>query len=426
MRIGNKSKFIICLVMVLAFTLAFSGCTTFDTFRHTYFEEGSEDSMPVITIGVFEPQTGSNASKGRDEIKGIELANSIYSNVDGYKVVISKVDTQSKVSAATTAIQGLIEMKPVAIIGSWGEAPSLAASEYIEAAEIPAITPSATNPLITQTNDYYFRACITESQMGEGLAEYAYKELGSRTIGIIGLKNDSSTASVIDGFEAKIKKLAGKKKKAITYTTEIAATEEEMKTALSEVRKSGCNVCFASLGTEAMDIFFTLAEEKKMTEVTYLGTRNWGNPEFVQMMKKHPDIKVVFPYTSVITSTAGSEDNLTEEAQRFQIEYQNRYGSEDIPSEYAALGYDSYLTIINAIHNAKSTKGMDIRKAMLELKDLKGVTGVFSFDEVGNLIRTVNLSTIKDNKVVSEYVTKSEAEAKALDDIETTQTTEAN
>lgn len=413
-------------MLILSMVCMLAGCTTFDSFRHAFLEESSEDSMPVITIGVFEPQTGSNSTYGKDEIKGIELANSIYSNVDGYKIVLSKVDTQSKVSAATTAIQGLIEMNPVAIIGSAGEATSLAACDYIQKAHIPTITPSATNPLITQSSSYYFRACITESQMGEGLAEYAYRELKSRRIGVISIKNDSNTASIIDGFGDKIKSMAGKKKRAIKLTTEISPTEEEMKTALDELRKSRCDVCFVSLGTEAMDMFFTFAEEKGMTGITYLGTRNWGNYDFVQMMKKHKDIKVVFPYASVMTGTDSGSDNLTEEAERFQIEYQNRYGNEDIPSDYAALGYDAYLLVVNAIHNAKSTEGKAIRSAMLDLKDLKGVTGVFSFDEMGNVVRTVNLSTIKDDTVISEYVTKSEAEAKALEDIESTQNAEGN
>jgi len=403
-----------------------SGCTTFDSFSHAFLEESSEDAMPIITVGIFEPQTGANAAKGKEELKGIELANSIYSNVDGYKVVLSKVDTQSKVSATTTAIQGLIDMKPVAIIGSAGEATSLAASDYIQKAKIPAITPSSTNPLITHTHGkgYYFRGCITESQMGEGLAEYAYKQLNSRSIGIVSLKNDSSTASVIDGFESKIKKLAKKKSKAIVATSDIAATEDEMKTALETLRTSGCDVCFVSLGTEAMNTFFTLAEKYNMTDITYLGVRSWGNDDFIQMMKNHEDIKVVFPYSSVITDNENDDENLTEEAQRFLIEYQNRYGSDDIPTEYSALGYDSYLLIINAIHNAKSLEGKDIRKAMLNLKDLKGVTGVFSFDDTGNVVRTVNLSTIKDNTVISEYVTKSEAEAMEFEGIEQAETTE--
>ncbi len=401
------------------------GCTTFDSFRHAYFEETQEDQMPIITIGVLEPQTGRSADSGQAEIKGIELANSIYNNVDGYKVVLSKVDTQSKVTTTRTAIQGLIEMKPVAIIGTAGEATSLAASEYIEAAGVPTITPSATNPLITQTNSYYFRACITESQMGEGLAEYAYKELESTKIALINLKNDSSSAALADGFRDKIKKYTKKNRiRPIVMDQEIAATEEEMQETLKLIRLRGVDVCFASLGTESMDAFFTMIEDKELTDITFLGPRSWGNADFVSMMKKHPDIKVVFPYMSVITGSSQAEGAQTEEAQRFLIEYESRYGADDIPTENAALGYDSYLLLINAIHNAKSQDGADIRRAMLDLSEFKGATGVFTFDDRGNVIRTVNLSTITDNVVMSEYVTKSEAEARELEDVEINQQTE--
>ena len=173
-----------------------------------------------------------------------------------------------------------------------------------------------------------------------------------------------------------------------------------------------------------MDTFFTKAEEKNMTSVTYLGPRSWGNSDFVSMMKKHPDIKVVFPYMSVISGTSQASDKQTEEAQRFQIEYESRYGADDIPTENAALGYDSYLLLINAIHNAKSLEGPAVRQAMLDLKDLKGATGIFNFDDRGNVVRTVNLSTISENMVVSEYITKSEAEAKQLEDVEANQEAE--
>ena len=57
----------------------------------------------------------------------------------------------------------------------------------------------------------------------------------------------------------------------------------------------------------------------------------------------------------------------------------------------------------------------------MEISELRGATGVFSFDERGNVVRTVNLSTINDGKVVSEYVTKSEAEAAELGDALVTQ-----
>ena len=406
------------LILVLVLVFVLSSCTTYNSFKGTFIDRNVAESEPTITIGVFEPVTGRNAARGTEELKGIELANSIYNNVDGYKVVLSKVDTQSSVSAAKTAVQGLIEMKPVAIIGSAGEATSLAASELIEKASIPTITPSATNPLITQGNIYYFRASITESQMGQGLAEYAIKEKKSGNIGIVTLKNDSTIAAMVEGFESKIKELKGKKKSAVKYQTEIMPTEEEMKQALKYLRINGVDVCFAPLGTENMDLFFKLVEDMNMTNVTFLGHRSWGEDDFVALMEKHPNINIVFPYESVLTATNSTSDSITEETQRFQIEYANRYGSDEVPTYNAALGYDAYLIMINAIHNAKTMEGPDVRNALMELSDLKCSTGSFSFDSSGNVVRSVTLSTLKDGKPVNEYICESEVKSKALEDIE--------
>jgi branched-chain amino acid transport system substrate-binding protein len=416
----GKSHTKLLLLAALAAGMVFvsAGCTTYNSFRQTYISKPETSSDPTLTIGVIEPQTGRYADKGKAELKGIELANSIYNNVDGYKVQLVKVDTQSSVSATSTAIQGLVDMKPVAIIGPEGDASALAVTECIEEAGIPTITPSATNPLITQDGKYYFRACMTESQMGEGLAEYACNKLGSSKIGVISIKNDTSTSALLDGFDDKIRKLRGKKSRAVAAVSEIQPNEDEMKKALSKMKKSGVDVCFISMGTEEMDTFFSLAEKMKMDKVTYLGTRSWGDSSFITMMKKHPGIKVVFPYESVLTKTEDTSDTVTEEAQRFQIEYANRYGVDDIPTNNAALGYDSYLLIINAIHNSKSLKGADIRDAIRRLDNLKCATGAFSFDDSGNVVRAVTLSTIKNGKPVTEYVTKSEAEAKKLEDIE--------
>lgn len=420
-RNGGKSvkkKRMLLMVLAASFVLAFSSCTTFNSFKKTFIDPPPETNTKTITIGVIEPQTGRNSQAGKDEIKGIELANSIYNNVDGYEVQLAKVDTQSSVKATETAIQGLIEMKPVAIIGATGEASSLAIAEHIDEAGIPTITPSATNPLITQNSRYYFRACLTESQMGEGLAEYALSELGSERIGIITVKNDTGTSELLDGFYNRIRILKGKLRNAIVATAEITPDEKEMQKAIRKMRSNGVEVCFVSMGPEEMNSFFTMAEEENMGNITYLGNRSWGGEDFVKMMDGHSGIKVVFPYESVLSKTNDTSDTITEEAQRFQIEYANRYGVEDIPTDSAALGYDSYLLIINAIHNSKSHEGPDVREALMQLNGLKCATGVFSFDPAGNVVRAVTLSTIRDGTPVTEYVTKAEAEAGQLDDIE--------
>ena len=448
-----------CMAVVLC------SCTTYNSFRQTYITKADPESTsdPAITIGVIEPQTGRYADKGKAELKGIELANSIYNNVDGYKVELVKVDTQSSVSATRTAIQALLEMKPAAIIGTAGDASSLTITDYVDEAEIPAITPSATNPLITQSSQYYFRACMTDSQMGEGLAEYAASRLNAERIAVISIKNDTSTSALLDGFYDSLKKegfsrarvntnelpdddkafskdIAGINRNEggrIAAYTEITPDENGIDNAISMLKGiNGVDACFVSLGTEEMDTFFSkIEDDSQLKDLVILGTREWGSADFTSMVSdKHPDMlgkkddssaaRVVFPYESVLSKTDDTSDTVTEEAQRFQIEYANRYGVDDVPTDNAALGYDSYLLVINAIHNAKTLEGSEIRESIRNLSDLKCATGVFNFDDSGNVVRAVTLSTIKDGKPVTEYVTRSEAEARKLEDIENAESEE--
>ncbi len=418
MKNGRKSKIITAAFVVLMCAFVLSGCTTFDNFRYTFIDEPQNDDN-TIYIGVFEPQTGSSAETGKAEYKGIDLAHSIYNNVNGYNVELISVDTQSNAKSSKTAIQNLIKMKPVAIIGSCGEASSLIASEYVGAAKIPTITPSAVNPLITQDNGYYFRACITDSQMGVGLAEYSLKELKSKKIALVDMKNDSTVSAVADGFSDAVASMTGKKSNnPIVLRTNTTITNDSWGSLIKEIKNSGADTVFLPITTDQMDSFLKTAESKGLENITILGTKLWGNSDFVKVASAHPSYHLVFPYDTVINEDNQTTDSVTAETQRFIIEYANKYGSDDLPTQNAALGYDSYLLLMNAINNAKSTDGEAVRHALLDLSGMHGATGVFKFDAKGNTIRTVTISTVKDGKIVSEYVTKGTSEAGSISAIE--------
>ena len=55
--------------------------------------------------------------------------------------------------------------------------------------------------------------------------------------------------------------------------------------------------------------------------------------------------------------------------------------------------------IAAAINTAKSTKADDIRKAILGLKNWKGVEGIYNFDENGDGLRGYNIVKNVDGKI---------------------------
>lgn len=412
-----RIKKIVFLALTVTAALSLAGCSTFDNFKHTFIDENTKNSDDVIYIGTYEPQSGELKQEGTDELKGIELAHDIYSNVKGADIQLVSVDTQSDTDSSKTAIQDLIKMNPTVIIGSAGEASSIIAGPYIKDAKIPTITPSATNPMITDGNKYYFRACITDSQMGAGLAEYAYTELGSKAIGIITIKNDSTVAAVADGFKDQINEMVSGKS-PIVMEKSITVDDNNMKGLVKKIKKSDANVIFLPVGAEKANKIFNKIEKAGLTDITFLGTKDWNSDEFVNMMKKHPDIKIAFPSDTAVQANNSTTTSVTAETQKFIIEYANKYGEDDVPSERAVQGYDAYLLAVNAINNAKSLNREDVRDALASISNLRCATGVFTFDENGNPVRSVNISTIKNGEIVSAYVTSSKSKAGTVKKIE--------
>ncbi|HPY37098.1 MAG TPA: ABC transporter substrate-binding protein, partial [Clostridia bacterium] len=185
-----------------------------------------------IKIGIFEPLTGANAAGGQMELEGIKVAHSIKGEVLGRKIVLVEMDNKSDDVEAVTAAERLVNEEKVAVVvGSWGSSVCIAAGPTFEAAKIPAIGTSCTNPLVTLDNDYYFRVCYLDDFQGTLLANFA-KQNGYMKAGVIvdvsdtyaiGLRNFFVEAYGKDNIVAEAKFNKGDQDFTAQITTVMAA-----------------------------------------------------------------------------------------------------------------------------------------------------------------------------------------------------------
>jgi branched-chain amino acid transport system substrate-binding protein len=95
-----------------------------------------------------------------------EVADYGQSAWEGIKLVLA--DTKSDRTEAAKAVDTLIKWdKVVGIIGEAISSNSIAGGRVGERHQIPMITPTATNPLVTEGKRYYFRACFSDPFQGE-------------------------------------------------------------------------------------------------------------------------------------------------------------------------------------------------------------------------------------------------------------------
>src|SRR5260221_4914960 len=119
-----------------------------------------------IRIGEYSSLTGTAATFGTSTDKGAKLVveeTNAAGGVLGKQIKLIVEDDQSKPEEAATVVTKLITRDGVkAVVGEVASSRSLAAAPICQSNGVPMVTPSSTNPKVTQVGDYIFRCCFID------------------------------------------------------------------------------------------------------------------------------------------------------------------------------------------------------------------------------------------------------------------------
>ncbi|HHV72989.1 MAG TPA: ABC transporter substrate-binding protein [Clostridia bacterium] len=358
-----KKKIIFGIILVLVASLILSGCGGQKT--------SSED---VIKIGVFEPMTGDSASGGQMTYEGIELANSLYPEVLGKKVELVLVDNKTDKTEAANAVNRLIDkVKVCAIIGSYGSSLSMAAGPIVKEKGVPAVGCSPTNPLVTKDNDYYFRVCFIDPFQGTVAAKYAVNEAGAKKAAILRNVENDYSVGLANYFQEAFVKLTGSEDSIVAVLDYVKDTQD-FTAQLTTLANKDVDVIFAPGDYNQVALLIKQARQLGI-KAPFMGGDTLDAPEFFQI--GGADVEGV-----VITNHYSPEAPVTEVSKEFVEAYKQKYNKE--ANAFAALGFDAYKVILDAIERANSTDPKAIRDALAQTKGFEGATGIITLDENGD------------------------------------------
>lgn len=392
----REKKIAAVVLIVIASMLSMTGCNTYDNFKETFF--GGKTQSDTIKIGVLEPLTGNDAGSGKEEITGIEIGAKTFGQVLGKDVELIYADTQSSMYAAETAVEDLIAKEPAIILGSYGEAVTLTASSMLKEAKIPAISISATNPLITANNDYYFRVATADDMQGKALAQFVYEYMKEDHATIVRIAGEEATNAEVNSFSNRLARRTGSSK-CISSTIEVDPLATDYSEYAKEIAESGNKAIFMPVSITVADkIFESLVAQDLFGPLRFIAPKEWHTDELIELTKKYPSIKLAVASELIINNE--EEQNLINED--FVEEYKNST-QKDEPSESAALAYDAYMIAIQAIQNAGSTDSEAIRDTLKDTANFRGISGDISFDETGDPKKTTSIDTVIDGKFVTIF-----------------------
>jgi branched-chain amino acid transport system substrate-binding protein len=336
---------------------------------------GPTATGPII-IGEVGSMTGSEATFGTSSDKGIQLAVSEANGAGGVKgrqLKVSVLDDEGKPEQAATAATKLIASDHVtALLGEVASTRSLFMAPKAQQAKVPMITPSSTNPAVTEVGDYIFRACFIDPFQGYVMAKFARETLKLAKVAILRDVRNNYSVGLADVFKANFTKMGG----TISIDESYSAQDVDFRAQLTNIKKASPEAVFVPGYYNDVGLIARQAREAGLT-VPLLGGDGWDSERLWDIGGE--------ALLGSYFSNHYSVDDPSARIQEFVAKYKKAYAM--LPDSLAAQAYDATGMLVNAMKQAKDLSGPSIRDALAATKGYKGVTGDITLDEKRNPVK---------------------------------------
>ena len=347
-------------------------------------------AQETIKIGEYASLTGKEASFGQQSHKGLTLAIEEINAAGGAlgrKLELFTEDNQTKPGESATAAKKLISRnKVVALIGEVASGRSLEAAPIAQAAKIPMIAPAATNPKVTQTGNYIFRVCFIDPFQGTVMAKFAQNDLKAKRVAILSSVSTAYSVGLAKFFKETFVANGG----LVVSEKNFSEGDKDFRAQLTAVKAANVDAIFVpSYYTEAA-LIARQARDLGLT-VPLFGGDGWVADQLLEIGGD--------ALNGCYYSTHFSPENQEPVVQAFVKKFKARWGANENPDAFAALGYDAAFVLVDAIKRAGTTDGPKLRDALAATKNFAGVTGVTNIDANRDASKPAAIIAIKGGKL---------------------------
>ena len=326
-----------------------------------------------IRIGEVGSMTGTEATFGISTHRGIELlvdTVNAQGGINGKKLRLIALDNQGKPEEAVTAVTKLVSQDKVhVILGEVASSRSLAMAPVAQRSQVPMISPSSTNPKVTEVGNFIFRVCFTDPFQGKVVAKFASEDLKAKTAALLIDQKSDYSVGLAEFFKETFTSLGGK----IVIEQKYAGGDIDFKGQLTTIKGKNPDVIMVPGYYTEVGLIMKQARDLGI-KATFVGGDGWDSPKLAEIGGKAIE--------GSYFSNHYSSDDQDPRVQEFIKAYKARYN--EIPDGLAAMGYDAAQVLVDALKRTKSLSGTDLRDAIAQTKQFPGVTGLITLDENRN------------------------------------------
>jgi branched-chain amino acid transport system substrate-binding protein len=377
-------KSVVFIILLVILSLVICGC--------------SKDDSSQIKIGVIAELTGDIPAVGASCKNAAEMAVAEVNDAGGiqmgdkkYKIKLIIEDNAGKADQSASAAQKLItQQKVTAIIGPNASRYALPAAEIAESGKVVLITPWSTAPKATLdsktgfSKKYIFRACFIDPFQGRVVAKFALDNLKLKKAAVLYDVASEYNKGIAEIFKEVYEQNGGKVVAFETYTT----NDKDFSSQLTKIKQAAPEVIF--LPNYYSEVPLQIQQAKRLgITVPFIGGDAWGSEELVKLCGKDCN--------DYYFSTHYAADAATDTTKKFISGYKAKFGT--TPDDVAALTYDSFGLLLQALKTAGKNDRQAVRDALAKIPQYEGVTGNMQFKEgSGDPVKSAVILKIKDGK----------------------------
>jgi len=333
----------------------------------------------TIKIGMGAPMTGDNAQFGIDISQGAMIAIKDGGDIDGFTFeLVTEDDGGTPEGGAAVANKFVSDPNIVAIAGHIFSGATDAAMPIYEKAGIPMMSPSATNPPLTQKGSKVFnRVAFTDAAQGKFAAEYLYNKLKVKKLATMhdGQAYGQGLAEVV---ASRFTELGGE----VVGTEAITPGETSYTAPLSALAAKGPQAIYYGGYVQEAVVLVNQWAQSGLEGVTFFGCDGTYGLDFIDRTGKNSE----GAYSVALIPAAS--DAVTKFDNAYQADFGAVAGS---LSPYTWNAYDSAAVLVAAIKSV-AFKGGDgnlyiprgaLVTAVRNTKNFKGLSGTLSCDSTG-------------------------------------------
>ena len=349
-------------------------------------EAANNDDSDTIHIALTAPITGDYSEYGKNFQRSVEMGIEFINaegGVLGKELVLSVGDSKGDPKeSATLAQKWTSDPTIVAEIGDFTSTCCMASQPIYDQAQMVQLSPTASHTDYAKGSEWSFGIVGTQAAEGPFMADFAYNELGLRTIAVININNDwgvDTQKYFSDAFEA----LGGE----IVAKEAYFDGEKDFTAVLTKLKASNPDALFmAAMYNDGALI--SKQRAKLGWDVTVVGPSSLYSEQLLNLGGDAVE--------GIYTNVSFFTDDPNPAVQAYVTEFESRYGLK--PNFHAALAFDAINLLAAAIEKAGTTDRTVIKETLAGTKDFDALTGSITFTPVGDAVKQYTRVWIKDGK----------------------------